>query len=480
MRRTKIVCTIGPSTAHADGIRALILAGMNVARLNFSHGTHDDHREVYGLVRSIANELDRNVAIMMDLQGPKIRTGPLADGKAVWLEEGKAIRITTREVVGTAECVSTTYENLPYDVRSGDRILIADGVLELRVERVDAPDVDCRIVRGGKLGQHKGINLPGVAVSSPCLTPKDHEDLEFGLGLGVDFVALSFVRSPGDVITLREHIQRAGKTTQIIAKIERPEALTCFDDILEHADAIMVARGDLGVEVELEDVPQIQKELIQRCNNHGKPVITATQMLESMVGNSRPTRAEAGDVANAIYDGTDAVMLSAETASGEYPIDAVRVMAEIARRADEAVLLQPRRLLSHRSDDAKVRHDSFSDAIGQSVARMTQMMAVGRVICFTKSGYTAMAIARYRPNVPVTAVANSGETARRCALMWGVDAIHGQPAADTDSMLAMVEAIAIERHMVQKGDVIVVVAGIPLGEGGRTNLLKLHRVGYHA
>jgi len=476
-RRTKIVCTIGPSTASEDAIRALIMAGMNVARLNFSHGAHDDHERAYNRIRAIAAELGENVAIMMDLMGPKIRTGTLKDGEPVMLEQGAEFTITTRDVEGSAACVSTTYESLPYDVCPGDRILLADGVLEIHVERIEQSDVHCRVIRGGKLGENKGINLPGVSVTAKAVTEKDENDLQFGLGLGVDFVALSFVRSPDDIQHIKSIIAKSNNDANVVAKIERPEALEHFDEILELTDAVMVARGDLGVEISLEDVPQVQKELIEKCNNHGKPVITATQMLESMITNARPTRAEANDVANAIYDGTDAVMLSGETATGQFPIEAVRVMAEIARRADAAVLTRPRRQLFRRAEDAKIRMDHYADAIGQAVARMVQMLDVKKIVCFTQSGYTVTAMARYRPNVPIAAMALSEETARRCALIWGVQAIEGRHVEDTDTMLRTVESMVLDRQFARKGDTIIIVAGIPLGEGGHTNLLKLHRVG---
>jgi len=479
MRRTKIVCTIGPSTARPEQIRALIEAGMNVARLNFSHGSHSDHRKAYEQVRQIAADTGRNVAIMMDLQGPKIRTGTLKDGPTVPLTVGNPFCITTRGVAGDETCVSTTYEHLPYDVQPGDRILLADGALEVHVERVEGQDVHCVVFRGGELGEHKGINLPGVQVSAPSLTAKDIEDLAFGLDLEVDYVALSFVRTADDIHDLKKRIATAGKACQVVAKIERPEAIDAFDQILGVTDAVMVARGDLGVEINLEDVPQVQKDLIQRCNDTGTPVITATQMLESMIHHSRPTRAEANDVANAIYDGTDAVMLSGETATGRYPIQTVRVMAEIAEKADMAVLAKPRRHLYQRVGDAKFRRISFSDAIGQAVSRTVQMMNVRRIVCFTKSGYTASAIARYRPNVPITALSLHQDTVNRCALLWGVEALPGREVSNTDDMLSAVEELLIERKLGHNGDTIIVVAGIPLGIEGRTNMLKLHKIGDH-
>ncbi len=474
MRRTKIVCTLGPSTNTREGVAALINAGMDVARLNFSHGTHDDHRATYTLVRNVAADLGHNVAILMDLQGPKIRTGKLEDGKPIPLVPKAHITVTTEQVLGNATRISTVYDRLAHDVKPGDRILLADGIMELQVESVAPPEVYCTVVRGGMLGEKKGMNLPGVAVSAPCLTEKDLDDLEFGLDLGVDYVALSFVRSPNDVVDLKKRIARLGKSTSVIAKIERPEALTRFSDIVETADAIMVARGDLGVEVELHRVPQIQKSLIRMCNEMGVPVITATQMLESMMTNSRPTRAEAADVANAIYDGTDAVMLSGETASGQYPIEAVTTMAQIVETADEAIASSPTHA---RLRDRHVHDAGFKEAIGQAVVRITQVIHVRRIVVLTKSGYSAIAISRYRPRTPITAITLREETQRRCALFWGVDAVASVSHDDLSHMVKAIDDIMLEKKLAARGDALLIVAGVPMGAGGRTNLVHLHRVG---
>ncbi len=476
MRRTKIVCTLGPSSSDRRTIGKLIDGGMDVARLNFSHGTHDDHRKVFSALREVAEEKDANVAVLMDLQGPKIRTGRLQDGGPVELESGAALTITTEDIVGTAERISTTYEGLPDDVKPDSRILIADGAMELKVTSVEPPEVQCTVVRGGTLGEHKGINLPGVSVSAPALTEKDVEDLGFGLELGVDYVALSFVRTAEDVQDLRDRITEAGYSTPIVAKIERPEALGCFADILEAVDGVMVARGDLGVEVELYRVPQIQKSLIRMCNERGVPVITATQMLESMISSPRPTRAEANDVANAIYDGTDAVMLSGETATGKYPVDTVRVMAEIVQSADEAVDSSPDRGVQARFAHGS-RKGSFQDAIGQAVVRMTQVADLKHIVVLTQSGYTAETISRYRPNIPITAITLNEGTRRLCALIWGVDAVQSAVVESMDDMIRVVDKIVLGRKLANRGDPVVIVAGTPLGVGGRTNLLHLHRVG---
>lgn len=480
MRRTKIVCTLGPSSNTPEIIRDLIDTGMDVARLNFSHGDHAGHEHRFRAVRAAAEESGRNVAVMMDLQGPRIRTGRLQGGP-VELVEGNNICVTTRQVVGDQTCISVTYPALAHDVRPGDRILIADGSLELCVERSEPPDVHCRIVRGGILGEKKGINLPGVKVSEPSVTPKDLEDLAFGLKLGVDYVALSFVRSAEDVRVVKRRIHEAGGVTRVIAKIERPEALQDFDAITCEADGIMVARGDLGVEINFDDVPQIQKDLIVRCNRCGVPVITATQMLESMTNHPRPTRAEVTDVANAIYDGTDAVMLSAETAAGQFPVEAVRVMAAVAAKADLAVAAAPvERRYTVQEAEAATPERSFSDAIGRAVRHISESVRVKRIVCFTMSGYTAAMIARYRPRIPITAFTLKEEARRRCALFWGVDAVKSVEVTRVDDMVQTVDRLLSEHGLAAPGDTVIIVAGTPLAVGGRTNLLKLHVVGDQA
>jgi pyruvate kinase len=481
MRRTKIVCTIGPSSTAPAVLRDLIAAGMDVARLNFSHGAHDVHRQAYDTIRSLSAEMSRNVAVMADLQGPKIRTGRLKGGGPVALSAGSMLCVTTREVEGDAACVSTTYAGLPHDVKPGDRLLLADGAMELSVERVDGCDVHCHVVRGGPLGEHKGINLPGVEVSAPSLTDKDVADLEFAMDLGVDYVALSFVRRPDDLRLLRERMDamrhaapRDMARPGVVAKIERPEALVHIDGILSLSDAVMVARGDLGIETSLDDIPQIQKNLIRRCNAHGLPVITATQMLESMMASPQPTRAEVSDVANAIYDGTDAVMLSGETAAGRFPVEAARIMADIAEKADDAIGSSPHD--ESTPIDSPAWRGSHSDAIAEAVSRITNKLDVVRIVCFTMSGHTARAIARYRPRTPITAITLSENTLRRCALIWGVDALRSAEATNVDDMIRAVDGIVLEHGLAKSGDSIIVVGGTPLAVGGVTNFLKLHTV----
>lgn len=484
-RRTKIICTIGPATGTPERIELLIRAGMDIARLNFSHGDHAYHRQNYELIRDTAKRLGANVAIMMDLQGPKIRTGTLHERELVELVDGEEFTITTEDVPGTARRVSTSYANLPHDVKPGDRILIADGTLEVEVCRVAAPEIECLVVRGGMLGHHKGLNLPGVRIAERSLTAKDEEDLAFGLGLGVDFIALSFVRSPDDIRYMRERMVDLGGNAAVIAKIERPEALECFEEILALSDAIMVARGDLGVEVDFEEVPMIQKRLIRCCNEHGVPVITATQMLESMMTHSRPTRAEVTDVANAIYDGTDAIMLSGETAAGDHPIGACATMAKIAFKADEELVGRGglERWSRARAADfmqrasTMQRHNLYVDVIGFAVRRMAEELQINRIVCFTTTGYTAAAISRHRPSAKITAITNTVESQRRCAILWGVHAVVTDDFHQIDDMIQRVEKLLLDNQMVVRGDTIIIVAGTPLRVGGRTNLLKLHTIG---
>lgn len=486
-RQTKIVCTIGPASCSPDLIEKLIDAGMDVARLNFSHGTHESHKERIKIIREVSARKNANVAILMDLQGPKIRTGKLVPPHVVMLEPGAAITVTTEKIVGDVDRISTTYANLPHDVKPGDRILLSDGTLELCVDRVAPPEVYCTVVRGGELGESKGINLPGVSIAEPSLTDKDKIDVALSIAEKVDFVALSFVRSPDDIRGLRALLRESNSDIGIVAKIERPEAVDRIHEIAALSDAVMVARGDLGVEVNFEDVPSIQKTLINACNEIGVPVITATQMLESMVHAGRPTRAEVTDVANAIYDGTDAVMLSAETASGSYPIESCTVMARVAHKTDQENqrTSAERRMRDLRRDDLKKRREglkgvhinSYADAIGQAVFRMCESLDISRIVCFTKTGYTAGAIARYRPKARITAITNRESTCRKCALMWGVSAVLTKDFDLIEVMVTEVEEQLLRHQAAAPGDTIIIVAGTPLSEGGRTNLLKLHTIG---
>ena len=478
-RRTKIVATVGPASDSPEVLQSLIRAGMNVVRLNFSHGTHAEHEARHHAIRNAASEVGKCVGIMMDLQGPKIRTGTLVDGEAVTLHDGASIRITTQDCPGTAERISTTYEHLPRDVKPGDSIYIADGLLEVRVEKVADDEVHCVVIHGGQLGEHKGINLPGSAVSAPSLTPKDLEDLAFGLTLGVDLVALSFVRSAEDVRDLKRHLAGCTPPPAIVAKIERPEALDNFDAILEETDAIMLARGDLGVEVPLDDLPQIQKRIIRKCNDAGVPVITATQMLESMTSHPRPTRAEVADVANAVYDGTDALMLSAETASGDYPVNALRIMCDIATNADYTLASSPPhdRIVRMRESGIRSGRGNFGDAICQSACRVANAIGAKRIVCFTKTGATAALIARYRPSIPITALALDEIVQHQCTVIWGVDSARTIELCSIDELDDVVDEVLLSNDLVSPGDHVVVVGSMPLAVRTRTNMLKIHRVG---
>jgi pyruvate kinase len=451
---------------------------MDVARLNFSHGDIGDHERACRRVREAAHAAGRNVAVLIDLQGPKIRTGPMAERQVV-LEVGAPFMITTRAVPGDATCVSTVYEPLPHEVRPGDHIYIADGVIDLHVDKVTPPDVYTTVVSGGALSAHKGINLPGVAVSAPALTEKDIADLHAALPMKPDLVALSFVRKAADIQQLRALLDKAGHSIAIVAKIERPEAVAEIESILDVTDAVMVARGDLGVEMPLDEIPQIQKRLIRQCNDRAIPVITATQMLESMTHNSRPTRAEAADVANAIYDGTDAVMLSAETASGAHPVLAVHTMARIAKKADNALAQDPTRDQLIRMRDASFGNgdERFGNAISQAACRLTQVIGASRIVCFTKQGYTATHIARFRPSVPITAITLTEDAKRKCALVWGVDAVIPASLQGADDINTAVDSLLLEHGLASRGDTVVIAAGMPFTVYNRTNMVKVHVVG---
>ena len=468
MRRTKIVCTLGPASSSPEVIQQLIEAGMNVARLNFSHGTQEEHARAMARIRENSDRMRRPVAILQDLQGLKIRLGTFPQGRAR-LESGAEFLITTREVEGTASLASTTYDRLPRDVKPGDRILIADGLVELQVLGTDADTVRCRVVVGGEIGDHKGMNLPGAAISASAMTAKDQDDLQFGIRQGVDYVAVSFVRGPSDVLEVKELINEAGKNVPVIAKLEKPEAIQRLDDILRVSDGVMVARGDLGVELPLEEVPLIQKEVIRRARDRAVPVITATQMLESMVEHPRPTRAEASDVANAIFDGTDAVMLSEETARGKYPVEAVRVMSRIAVQAEQGL---PPLAMPERGS----RAPAFPDVISDAACRAAREVHARAIVAFTQSGFTARLLSKYRPDVPILAFSPSEAIWRRLSLYWGVVPKTIRPIQHTEELVEQIEATLLEERAVHINDTLVIVAGAPMWVRGTTNLIKLHRV----
>jgi pyruvate kinase len=470
MERTKIVATLGPACDTTEMIRRLINEGVDVFRLNFSHGDHATHARNIRRIRSVADKIQRPVAVLMDLQGPKIRTGPLADGEPVTLFQGQPFMLTTRSISGDARGVSTTYADLPRDVRPGDRILISDGLIELRVERVENTDVYCEVVTGGTLTQRQGINLPGTVLTAPAITEKDRDDLVFGLKLVIDYVALSFVRSAQDVDQLRKLTNATGVNPFIIAKIERPEALDCFPEILRAADGIMIARGDLGVEISPEQVPLVQKQMIAAANLAGKPVITATQMLDSMIRNPRPTRAETSDVANAIIDGTDAVMLSGETATGRYPIEAVRMMARIAPVV-EAGVSRGDRIVLPGWDVPEIR--DRNDAIAEAACSLAERDGIRAIVVFTQSGLTARLVSRRRPATPVYALTPDPRVYRQLALVWGITPLITRFPEHLESLEKQVFIAAKKLKFAAPGDVVLLVGGHPLPAKEPTNFIKI-------
>ncbi|WP_028986403.1 pyruvate kinase [Thermicanus aegyptius] len=473
MRKTKIVCTIGPASEKPEVLRDLITLGLDVARLNFSHGTYEEHGARIKLIREISKELGKDVAILLDTKGPEIRTIDVENG-AVELIPGEEIILTTEEILGNAKRVSITYKGLPDDVEAGSRILIDDGTLELVVEKVVGGEIYCRIITGGILKNHKGVNVPGVKVRLPGITEKDAEDIRFGIEQGVDFIAASFVRKAADIYDIRKILEEHGADIEIIAKIESEEGVQNAEEILAVSDGLMVARGDLGVEIPAEDVPLIQKRLIAMCNAAGKPVITATQMLDSMQRNPRPTRAEASDVANAILDGTDAIMLSGETAAGKYPRESVRTMARIAERTESAY----GRELAVRERGKNASMVTITGVISEAVARAAVDLQAAAILAPTESGYTARMISKNRPNLPILAVTPHGKVIRKLKLVWGVYPIRYQnEQKSTDEMMEQAVELALESGMVKRGDLIVITAGVPLREPGTTNLMKIHVIG---
>ena len=471
MKNTKIVATLGPSSSDETTIAALVENGVDIVRLNFSHGTHASHKRIIQTVRKIARERNHPIGILQDLQGPKIRIG-LIKGEKVRLEDGQPFTITTRPMEGTSTMVSTSYKPLPRDVKPGDYILIADGMLELIVEETRADEVVCKVTHGGILESHKGINLPGSKLSTPSLTEKDKKDLAFGLKNRVDFVALSFVRSPEDITELKGLIKKAGRDIPVIAKIEKPEAVEVIDDIIAVTDAIMVARGDLGVEMRPEKVPFIQKELIRKCIEQGIPVITATQMLESMREYPTPTRAETSDVANAIIDGTDAVMLSGETASGKFPVESVQTMTKIILETEAHLKKFGGRFFEHIKPN-----DTFPDTVSREACEAAYNVGAKAIVAFTQSGLTARLISKYRPLIPLIAFTPEKKVQTELLLNWGVRTQKISRVRTMGAMLRNVEKTLLSRKLAKKGDPIVIVAGAPLGEKRATNVMMLHRIG---
>ncbi len=473
-RRTKIVCTLGPATSSREAIRALIAAGMDVARLNFSHGSHDDHKQLINLVREEAASAGRVVPILQDLQGPKIRIGEIKKG-GVLLHKGQTLRLTAEFMdFSTRKKVFVSYPPLASAVDIGGRILVDDGNIELLVVGVDGDEVKTEVVVGGVLRSRKGVNLPQIRSSSPSLTEKDLVDLEFGLAHDVDFVGLSFVRSAADVEELTAKIRESGKNVGVIAKIEKPEAVDDFDNIVASADAIMVARGDLGIEIPMQNVPIVQKQLIRKCLQESTPCITATQMLESMIDNPRPTRAEASDVANAVLDGSDAVMLSGETAAGKYPVRAVEVMDEIIRSVEG----QRRGLGGQEAANEGIHTDQrITEAISFTAVKLAEDVEANALCCLTHSGATARAIARHRPEMPIYAFTDDPRVVGKLALIWGTEGIAIPVQEHTDDGISAVHLGLLRRGLASPGDRIVVTAGLPLPVKGLTNMVHVSTLG---
>ncbi len=468
MRRTKIVCTIGPATASLEMLVKLMNAGMDVARLNFSHGSHEVHRQTVDNIREASMITGKTVAILQDLQGPKIRTGKVENG-AVFLEENAPFIITSDELeYGNAQRVGTGYKELPHEVKPGCEILLDDGYLSLKVVRVEGNDIHTTVVKGGMLKDRKGIITPGCALSAPAMSEKDIEDLKFGLDLGIDAVALSFVKSERDILELKTTMKLLGRSVPIIAKIERYEGIEDIEDIIEESNGIMVARGDLGLEMPAEEVPGLQKFIISRCNYYGKPVITATQMLESMIENPRPTRAEASDVANAVIDGSDCVMLSAETSVGKYPLDAVNYMDRIIVNAEKY------------KSDARLEYDipkddkwNVADAIGRACRLIAEQIHASIIVTLTTSGGTAKIIAKYRPGIPILALADNDETVRQLSFVWGVTAVRFDPMPETEERIQKIRETVLGSGLAKEGEFAILTAGMPFKRRLSTNMLRV-------
>ncbi len=465
-RRAKIVCTIGPASADRKTLSSLVAGGMDVARLNFSHGDHASHKKIFDSVRSLSKKAGRTVAVLQDLQGIKIRTGAV-EGGSMTLKRGAEVSVVAGRGMCKGDTISVTYPGLIKDARRGDRILLDDGYMELKVTGRSINSLKAKVVEGGVLTDHKGVNLPGMKLSAESFTAKDKKDLAFGLKLGVDYVAVSFVREAKDIIKVKNYIRRAGQIVPVIAKIEKPEALENIASILDAADGLMVARGDLGVEVPTEEVPILQKMLIERANRRGRLVITATQMLESMTVHMRPTRAEVTDVANAVIDGTDALMLSAETSTGKYPLKSLQMMDRIIRETEGA---------RESFSDFEAR-GTYSEAVAEAAVEAAGDIGARYIVAFTHSGYTARLLSKYRPRVPVLAFTPSEEVIRRMSLYWGVVPMRMNLLKSTDAVFDAVETILLESGLARKGDSVVITASAPIGGEGKTNIMKLHHLG---
>ena len=474
MKKTKIVSTIGPASEDKEVLRELFLNGLNVARLNFSHGSHPEHKAKIETIKELREELDLPIAIMLDTKGPEIRLGSFSLDE-VYLEPGTKYTLTVREdVLGNEKIASVSYKSLADDIVIGDRILIDDGLVELLVEEiVNKEDIVCKVLNGGTIKGQKGINVPNVDINLPAITEKDISDIKFGIENGVDFIAASFIRKDSDILAIREILEEnGGEDIHIISKIENREGVNNIDSIIESSDGIMVARGDLGVEIETEEIPIIQKRIISKCNMAGKPVITATQMLDSMMRNPRPTRAEVTDVANAILDGSDAIMLSGETAAGKYPVEAVKTMFNIARTMERSP--EYRKKLEDREYSKSI---STTNAISKATCTTAKDLEASAIITATSSGYTARAVSKYRPDAKIIAVTDREDVRRKLSLVWGVVPIKSSKSTDTDEIIEKSIQAALDTNNVDEGDLVVITAGIPVGVSGTTNLLKVHTIG---
>lgn len=473
MKKTKIVCTIGPASESLEILEQLVEAGMNVARLNFSHGDFDEHLTRIKRIRQVSKKLGQPIGIMLDTKGPEIRTHKMVDG-VVNITKGDTVRIAMNEVLGTKDKFSVTYEELINDVEVGMRILLDDGLIELQVKEVDEPnqEIVTTALNSGILKNNKGVNVPGASLNLPGLTDKDRADILFGLEHGINFIAASFVRTTSDVLEIKEILEEQDCLhVQIIPKIENQEGVDNLDDIISVADGLMVARGDLGVEIPVSEVPIVQKEMIEKCRRAGKPVITATQMLDSMQTNPRPTRAEASDVANAIFDGTDAIMLSGETAAGAYPVESVNTMSNIAVRTEQSLIDQDAYTL--RAFD----QSDTTEAIGQAVGHTAKNLDIKTIVAATDSGHTARMISKYRPKADIVAMTFSKETERSLTLQWGVSPYVAEKPDSTDDMFNVATRFVLEKHLAKEGDLIIITAGVPVGESGTTNVMKIQMIG---
>ncbi|MGL4344960.1 MAG: pyruvate kinase [Cellulosilyticaceae bacterium] len=472
MRKTKIIATLGPKTKEVDYVKKLIEAGADAFRLNFSHDGHKQHAVSVANVKQARKETGRQIPLVLDTKGPEIRTGVLGTPGDVELKIGETFILTTDEMEGDDKKVSVTYKNLPFDLKRGSRILIDDGLIELKVKNLTNTEVECQVINGGMLGSRKGVNIPDVFVNLPALTEKDIEDIKFGAEQGFDYVAASFIRCASDVLKIRQVLEECnGGDIQIIAKIENRDGVDNIDEILQVADGIMVARGDLGVEIPTEEVPVVQKLLIKKANALGKPVVTATQMLESMIKNPRPTRAEASDVANAIYDGTSAIMLSGETAKGDYPIEAVMTMSRIAKMAEETSTL-------YNLPMSEVGNVSMTNAISHATCTSARDLEAAAIVTITKSGHTARSVSKFKPSCPIIACTNNERVFRQLSLVWGcIPQLIDFEQESTDEVFANAVATAEKAGYAYQGDVVVLTAGVPVGVAGTTNILKVQYVG---